>query len=130
MRPGPDGRVMTWLRAQPLAELATTSVTLAEISYGLRRLPRGRRRDDLEGRLRTFLARGFGDRILPFDAVAADLYGDIVIARQEAGRPIAAFDAMIAAIARSRAATVATRNLADFEGCGVPLLDPWQGSKT
>jgi hypothetical protein len=52
-----------------------------------------------------------------------------VTARQNAGRPIEAFDAMIAAIARSRAATVATRNIADFEGCGVPLLDPWEVSQ-
>jgi toxin FitB len=126
MRPAPNARVMSWLRAQPLAELATTAVTLAEIKYGLCRLPRGRRRDDLESRLRTFLARGFGDQILAFDAVAADLYGEIVTARQEAGRPIDAFDAMIAAIARSRGAAVATRNRADFEGCGVALLDPWQ----
>jgi predicted nucleic acid-binding protein len=106
--------------------LATTSVTLAELNYGLRRLPSGQRRDDLEGRLRTFLARGFGDRILPFDAVAADLYADIVTGRQKAGRPIDGFDAMIAAIARSHAATLATRNRADFQGCGVPLLDPWR----
>jgi toxin FitB len=126
MRPAPNARVMAWLRTQPLAELATTAVTLAEINYGLCRRPRGRRRDDLEGRLRTFLARGFGDRILAFDAVAADLYGEIVTTREEAGRPIDAFDAMIAAIARSRAAAVATRNRADFEGCGVPLLDPWR----
>jgi predicted nucleic acid-binding protein len=117
---------MAWLRRRPLVELATTAVTLAEINFGLRRLPRGRRREDLEGRLRTFLARGFGERVLPFDAVAADLYGDIVTERQKAGRPIDAFDAMIAAIARSRAAALATRNRADFEGCGILLLDPWQ----
>jgi predicted nucleic acid-binding protein len=126
MKPAPEARVMAWLRAQALEELATTAVSLAEIGYGLCRLPPGRRRDDLEARYRTFLARGFGDRILPFDAVAADLYGELVTSRQAAGRPIDAFDAMIAAIARSQAAAVATRNVADFEGCGVPVLDPWR----
>lgn len=122
----PDARVMAWLRAQPLASLATTAVSLAEINYGLCRLPRGQRRDDLETRFGTFLARGFGDRILAFDAPAAGVYGEIVTARQSVGRPIDAFDAMIAAIARSRAATVATRNVADFDGCGVSTLDPWR----
>jgi hypothetical protein len=126
IKPSPDAQVMAWLRGQFLANLATTAVSLAEINYGLCRLPRGRRRDDLEARLRTFLARGFGDRILAFDAPAAGVYGEIVTARQSVGRPIDAFDAMIAAIARSRGATVATRNVADFHGCGVPILDPWK----
>jgi predicted nucleic acid-binding protein len=117
---------MAWLRGQSLANLATTAVSLAEINYGLCRLPRGRRRDDLEARLRTFLARGFDERILAFDAAAAGVYGEIVTARQSVGRPIDAFDAMIAAIARSRAASVATRNIADFDGCGVSVLDPWR----
>jgi toxin FitB len=126
IKPSPDAHAMAWLRRQALAEMATTAVSLAEINYGLCRLPRGRRRDDLEARIRTFLARGFGDRILAFDARAADVYGEIVTARQGVGRPIDAFDAMIAAIARSRAASVATRNIADFDGCGVAVLDPWK----
>ena len=125
MKPAPDRRVMVWLRTQRLTELATTAVTLAEINYGVCRLPRGRRRDDLAGRVRTFLAQGFGERILPFDAHAADLYGEIVTTRQSVGRPIDAFDAMIAAIARCHAAALATRNIADFDGCGVRLVNPW-----
>ena len=125
MKPVPDRRAMAWLRAQPLTELATTAVTLAEINYGLCRLPPGRRRDDLTGRVKTFLAQGFGERILAFDARAADFYGEIVTTRQGVGRPIEAFDAMIAAIARSHAAPLATRNVADFDGCGIRLVDPW-----
>jgi hypothetical protein len=99
IKPSPNAHVMAWLRGQLLANMATTAVSLAEINYGLCRLPRGRRRDDLEARLRTLLARGFGDRILAFDAPAAGVYGEIVTARQSVGRPIDAFDAMIAAIA-------------------------------
>jgi toxin FitB len=126
MRPAPDAAVMAWLRAQPLLGIATTTVSLAEIDYGLSRMSPGRRREGLEAKLRTFLARGFGDRILPFDAAAAGLYGGIVTTRQAMGRPIDAFDAMIAAIARSRVAAIATRNVADFEGCGLTVLDPWR----
>ena len=116
---------MAWLRAQPLAELTTTAVTLAEINYGLCRLPRGRRRDDLTSRVRTFFAQAFGERILAFDARAADLYGEIVALRRAAGRPIEALDAMIAASARVHAASLATRDIADFDRCGVPLINPW-----
>jgi toxin FitB len=126
MRPAPDATVMAWLRAQPLLEVATTAVSLAEIDYGLCRIPQGRRRKDLEAKLQTFLTRGFRDRMLPFDEAAARLYGSIVTIRQGMGRPIDAFDAMIAAIARSRAAAIATRNVADFEGCGVTVIDPWR----
>ena len=71
-KPSPDAHVMAWLRGQSLANLATTAVSLAEINYGLCRLRRGRHRDDLEARLRTFLARGFDERILAFDAAAVE----------------------------------------------------------
>jgi toxin FitB len=126
MRPAPDAGVMAWLGAQPVQDVATTTVSLAEINFGMCRIPQGRRRQNLEARFRAFLARGFGDRILAFDQSAADLYGAIVTTRQAMGRPIDAFDAMIAAIAQSRMAAIATRNVADFEACGVPLLDPWR----
>jgi predicted nucleic acid-binding protein len=116
---------MAWLRVQPLAELTTTAVTLAEIHYGLSRLPHGRRRDDLTGRVRRFLAQAFGERVLAFDARAAELYGEIVALRQAAGRPVDALDAMIAATVRAHGASLATRNLADFDDCGIPLIDPW-----
>lgn len=126
MKPVPDPHVMTWLRGQPLQALTITAVSVAEISYGLRLLPLGRRRYDLATRFRTFLNQGFSNRILAFDAEAGDLYGEIVAVRRAAGHPIEAFDAMIAAIAQSRTASIATRNVADFDGCGVPLLDPWR----
>ena len=125
MRPAPEPRVMVWLRKQPLKTLATTAVTLAEIRYGLGRLPEGQRRRNLEEQFRSFLARGFDDRILAFDAASAEAYSAIVIEREKAGRPIDAFDAMIAAIARMNSAWVATRDVAGFEGCGVDIINPW-----
>jgi len=68
----------------------------------------------------------FGGRILPFDTAAAHEYPAIAATRRRKGQPIAAFDAMIAAIARSRGAAVATRNIKDFQGCGVTVIDPWR----
>ena len=73
-------------------------------------------------------AEDFAGRIRPFDTLAVPSYVDIVRKRRAAGRPISQFDAQIAAIARSRGATLATRNTADFEDCGVRLVNPWQTS--
>ncbi len=125
MRPTPDASVLAWLRAQPVETLTVTSITLAEISYGLHRLPSGRRRLGLEEKFQTFIEKGFAERILPFDAASASLYGEIVTGRERAGRPMDALDAMIAAIVRARKATLATRNGADFADCGIDFLNPW-----
>lgn len=100
MRSKPEPRVMAWLRKQPLNLLATTAITVAEIRYGLGRMPDGRRKHHLQAQFQSFLARGFRDRILAFDATAAEAYSVIVVEREKAGRPIDAFDAMIAAIGR------------------------------
>jgi hypothetical protein len=70
-------------------------------------------------------AQDFAGRILPFDEDAARMFATIVASRNAAGRPIAQFDAMIAAIARSHRAAVATRNTKDFEHCGIRLVNPW-----
>jgi len=67
----------------------------------------------------------FGGRILPFSSEAASSYASIAVDRRRAGRPISHFDAQIAAIARSSGAKIATRNVDDFEGCGVDLVNPW-----
>ena len=125
MRPQPAAAVSAWLRGWALDDLAITAVTLAEIRYGLQRLPEGARRSDLEARFGAFVQRGFERRVLSFDAAAADHYASIVVERQRAGRPIEAFDAMIAAIARAGGHSVATRDAAGFAGCDIPLHDPW-----
>lgn len=117
--------VRAWLRAQPVEALATTTITLAEIGYGLARLPDGRRRFELEASFQILVTRGLGRRVFEFDARAAQVYGEMVAARDAAGRPFRGFDGLIAAIARSREATMATRNIAHFEGSGVALVNPW-----
>lgn len=126
MRPEPEAAVLAWLRAQALRGLATTAVTTAEIRYGLARLPDGRRRRALEERFGLFLLRGFDRRILPFDAAASEIYGEIVAGREREGLPIQVLDAQIAAIARCRGAVVATRDVSGFAGCGVEVVDPWE----
>jgi len=130
MRAIPDPAVVGWLAAQPLPELATTTINLAEIRHGLARLPFGRRRRDLEMKFNSFALRGFSNRVLDFDATAADVYGDLVVGRERAGRRLEGFDGLIAAIAKSRALPIATRNTEDFEGCGIDTINPWSAGRS
>ncbi len=93
--------------------------------YGLALLPAGKRRSSLAAIMYGMLAEDFRDRILPFDSAAAVAFAEIAAGRRLAGRPISQADAQIAAIARSRGATVATRNVTDFDGCGLEIINPW-----
>lgn len=122
MRARPEPRVLAWLARQPSTGLFTTTLTQAEIFYGLKLLPDGKRRDDLIEAARPIFEREMAGRVLPFDSDAAMAYPTIVATRRQAGRPISQIDGQIAA---SRGARLATRNLRDFADCGVVLLDPW-----
>ncbi len=126
VRPSPNPAVVTFLGRQPADAMFTAAICEAEMHYGLARLPPGRRRDDLTTRIRTFLATGFQARILPFDSACAALYGKIRSDRETAGKPIAVEDGMIAATARAHGAIVVTRNVADFQDCGVEIASPWE----
>lgn len=126
VRSEPDATVLTWIRSQRRSELCTTAVTEAELAYGLAAMPKGRRREALDQALSRLLGEGLSGRVLPFDRAAARAYADFAAKRRATGRPVAMADAQIAAIAQSRGAEVlVTRNMPDFENCGVRLLDPW-----
>ena len=124
MRAAPDVRVEAWVRGVPPAKVYTTSVTLAEVLFGIARLPAGRRRT-LLGDAADDVFASFADRVLPFDAAAAGHYADLVVEREHAGAPIAGFDAQIAAICRSRRSALATRNTDDFTQLDLELINPW-----
>ncbi len=127
MRPKPADAVHRWVAERPASSLFTSTVTQAEILYGLALLPAGRRRDDLAAAVGRIFEIDFAGRLLPFDADAAVAYARIVAGRRAAGRPISHMDAQVASIAVSREASIATRNTQDFEGCGVTVLNPWSG---
>lgn len=126
MRPHPDARVLSWVAAQPLVEMAIATVTVMEIRFGITLLPRSRRRTELDTRFRQLLAEAFAGRVLAFDQPAADTCAEIRAQRRQLGNPIAIEDSMIAAIARVHGAPVVTRDLGGFEDCGLSLVDPWQ----
>lgn len=125
MRPEPAETVVSWVSSQPATSQYTTTITQAEILYGILLLATGKRRARLLGAAESMFAEDFAGRVLGFGSDAAALYARIAADRRRAGRPIAHFDAQIAAIARANGAKVATRNLADFRGCGITLVDPW-----
>jgi hypothetical protein len=125
MRPAPSARVLRWLAAQPAERLFTTTIAQAEIFYGIELLPKGKRRYALQTAAEAMFEEDFAGRVLPFDSDAARMFAKIAAIRRGLGRPIAYFDAQLAAIAQSRDAAVATRNTSDFDHCGVGVLNPW-----
>lgn len=125
MRAVPEAAVLSWLRRRDSAQLATTTITVADIGAGLAVLPEGQRRRDLASRWDRLRQAGFGQRVFASDEAAAAVYGEIYAARRRIGRPAGGFDLRIAAIARCRKAAVATRNVGEFDGCRVDLVDPW-----
>ncbi|MFI5089095.1 MAG: type II toxin-antitoxin system VapC family toxin [Terriglobales bacterium] len=128
MRPKPSPRVAAWVAKQPAAELFTTSITEAEIFYGIELLTKGKRREGLLAAAEAMFAEDFEGRVCGFDSDAARGFATIAAHRRARGRPISHADAQIAAIARARGAKLATHNVADFEDCNVDVVDPWSGS--
>jgi predicted nucleic acid-binding protein len=126
MRPAPSAAVESWIGRQPVASIFISAITEAELRYGVALLSEGRRQVQLLAKIEAMLAEDFAGRILPFDSPAASAYADIAVTRRRSGRPISQADAQIAAIASSRGASLATRNMDDFLDCGIDVVDPWQ----
>jgi predicted nucleic acid-binding protein len=125
MRERPEPAVSAWLDKQPEEELWTASVVLAELLSGIDLMPAGRKQRVLRNAVEGMIAEDFRGRILNFDLPAARYYGQILSFRQGMGRRIREMDAQIAAIAKVHGAELATRNIPDFEHCGVSLVNPW-----
>jgi hypothetical protein len=125
IRPRPDPAAVAWVRRQPTSSLYTTTITQAEMLYGVAVMPAGRRRDNLHSAVRDLFDVDLSGRVIAFDGDAAVVYAEIAAHRRSLGRPISQLDAQIASIARSRGSAVATRNTADFADCGLDIVNPW-----
>ncbi len=126
MRPAPNPAVVRWLDRQNPIDVGTTTITVAEILFGIERLPAGRRRDKLTVLAADMFDQDFTGRLFPFSAVAASHYARQMAVLESRGRPVAMADGQIAAICQTHRATLATRNSKDFEGMNVVLLNPWE----
>jgi predicted nucleic acid-binding protein len=122
-KPDPNPKVIAWLQTNR-TELWLPSFVISELRYGAEKLPPSRKRQQLEAFAAEVLHQ-YRDRIVEFDAAAAEAHGELRARLERMGRPVAAPDSYIAAIALSRGAAVATRNTSDFESTGVELIDPW-----
>lgn len=120
-----DPAVFGWVSAQPPSDLFVTAVTEAEIRVGVAALPVGRRRTSLSDSADRAFRVLFPGRILPLDSAAAWEYAAVVSERNATGRPIGAFDGLIAAIARAQGAAIATRDVGGFDGLGIEIVNPW-----
>ena len=125
MRPNAAPAVSRWVKGHAYTSLWITSITQAALWFGARVLRPGQKRQSLEAMLTLIFDEDFAGRILDFDSAAASAYADILSQRRAARRPMSQFDGQIAAIARVRGAAIVTRNVADFEGRGLVLHNPW-----
>ncbi len=125
MRAKPDPAVVTWLDRQPDSSIWTTSITVMEIRYGLQSMPAGRRRERMTEALEAVLREEIEERYASFDLAAAREAADLMALRKARGRPVEFRDTMIAGIALSTRATLATRNTAHFADLSVPVINPW-----
>jgi len=126
MSQSPTINVINWINNQDSLLLFVSTITIAEIKYGLRVMPDGQRKKLLTKRFTFFIAKAFEQRILTFDEDAAFQYAEIMGHRKEIGRPMSVLDGQIAAIARSNDLNIATRNVRDFEECELILINPFE----
>lgn len=125
LKPVPAPAVLSWLDAQSPQTLCLTSVTLAELLAGIAALPAGKRRRQLSSALTEKILPLFEGRVLAFDTSAAHAFAAVQTGATAAGNPISFADGAIAAIATTHGFALATRNLRDFKGSGVTVIDPW-----
>jgi len=129
MKPEPNAAVLNWLDEQAAETLYLSSVTIAELLFGIGALPAGRRKGNLTAALDGLLAL-FDGRVLSFDTSAARRYADLAVKARSAGRGFPTPDGYIAAIAASHGFAVATRDTSAFDAAGLAVIDPWQAGLT
>ncbi len=125
VKPQPNPGLVAWMEGVDEDRVFISAVTLAELRYGVDRLPAGAKRKRLDLWLREELLRRFEARVLPIDGTVADACGRIFVRCEAAGRPIEAMDALIAATVEIHNLTLVTHNVSDFKTSLKSVLDPW-----
>ena len=125
-KPAPDSRATHFLIGAGKQQVYTSVVRIGEIAKGIAGLPQGRRREELRARLDQVMRPWFAGRILPVTEQIAELWGTLSAAQRQQGRQITMADGLIAATALEHNLTLVTRNVKDFEGLGIPIVNPWE----
>ena len=120
--------VQVWLDAQAAETLYLTSITVAELLFGVRTMPAGKRKNALAQTLDGLMGL-FADRVLAFDTTAAKHYAELAAMAQAAGKGFPMPDAYIAAIAFTHGFTVATRDVSPFKAAGLTVINPWESEQ-
>ncbi len=126
LKPSPDSRVIDWLSAQAPDTLYITTITVAEMLSGVEQLPKGKRRNTLHEALTKDVFPLFDERVLGFDVDAAQAFAKVIAATASAGNPISFADAAIASITLAQDYSLVTRNVRDFRGTGLEIINPWK----
>lgn len=124
VRPNPEPAVLAWMRERRSHDLFVSAMTVGELCRGVARLPQSRRKNELQSWLRE-LEDGFADRILPFDHEAAHVWAKMCAHSESSGKPMAAFDSIIAATALAHGLCLVTRNVRDFSQAPIEVFNPW-----
>jgi toxin FitB len=125
MKPQGSRKVKNWVATQPRENLFITSITQAEILYGIAILPDGKRSQALRETAQAMFIEEFVGQILAFEQKAAVCFAEIAANRKKIGKPISQADAQIAAICLANKAEIATRNVDDFADCQIKIVNPW-----
>lgn len=121
----PSPVVVAWFNSVSALPFYISTITETELLRGVAAMPAGKRRNLREVEINDMLNEDFADSILAYDSRAARAYAEIEAHRRSIGRPIQIFDCQIAAIAKVHGLSIATRNVADFESCGLEIINPW-----
>ena len=122
----PHDGVLAWLSRQDEESLYLSVLTIGELEKGIVKLRVSARRDRLRSWVTRDLAARFADRVLPIDIPVATRWGALTGDAEKHGSPLPVIDSLIAATALEHGFSVVTRNIADFERCGVPCVNPWE----
>jgi toxin FitB len=125
LRPAPEARVLAWLNAQGIETLYVSTITVAELRFGIAAMPTGKRKTILSGRFESEVLPLFSDRILVFDLEAASAYAALMARARQLGESISTADGYIAATAMAKEFAVATRDESPFRAAGLKVINPW-----
>lgn len=125
MKAAPNAKVHAWLNAQTAETLYLSSISIAELLFGVATLPAGKRRESLSQTIESLLTL-FLDRVLPFDATSARCYANLAATARLNGRGFPTPDGYIAAIAVSKGFLVASRDVAPYQAAGLEVLNPFE----